>query len=62
MCVEAAEAGQSAGEIPRTHEGKECVVVLEGVLEVEVSGVQYRFRNPGSEPTVLIGAISPPSF
>ena len=72
------KAGQCAGDIPRTHEGEECVVVLEGTLEVEVSGVPYRlekgdsiyigssqphrFRNPGAEPTLLVSAISPPSF
>jgi mannose-6-phosphate isomerase-like protein (cupin superfamily) len=53
-------------------------VVLEGSIEVEVSGIPYllesgdsiyigssqphRFRNVGGEPALLISAISPPSF
>ena len=72
------KAGQCAGDIARTHEGEETVVVLEGTLEVEVSGVPYRLdkgdsictgssqphrvSNAGSEQAVRSAAISPPSF
>jgi transcriptional regulator with XRE-family HTH domain len=72
------KVGRSAGEMPRAHEGEECCVVMEGSVEVELSGVPYRleegdsiyigssqphrFRNVGSGSAVLISAISPPSF
>lgn len=72
------EPGQVTSDMPRSHEGEECAVVLEGTVEVEVggvfhvlstgdsisfdSGLPHRVRNVGPIPASLISAITPPSF
>jgi transcriptional regulator with XRE-family HTH domain len=72
------EPGQVTSDMPRSHEGEECAVVLEGTVEVEVggvfdvlsagdsisfdSGLPHRVRNVGLTPATLISAITPPSF
>ena len=70
--------GVSTEESPFTHDGEECGVILQGTLEVHVadevwtleagdsvyfhSAIPHWFRNPGSEPAVMVWAITPPSF
>jgi len=72
------EPGQVTSDMPRSHEGEECAVVLEGTVEVEVggvfdilyagdsisfdSGLPHRVRNVGLTRATLISAITPPSF
>lgn len=72
------EPGQVTSDMPRSHEGEECALVLEGTVEVEVggvfhvlyagdsisfdSGLPHRVRNVGPTPATLISAITPPSF
>ncbi len=66
--------GQSSAGEPTTHSGEECVVVLEGQMEIEVNGRAVRlntgdsfyfdsttphmFRNPGEEPAEILAAIT----
>jgi quercetin dioxygenase-like cupin family protein len=72
------KAGQHTGSRPLSHDGEECAVVVQGVVEVELSGITYRLEtgdsiyigalqphrtyNPGKETAVIISAITPPSF
>ena len=72
------EPGQVSNPVPMGHRGEECATVLSGKARVQVgdeyfdleegdtihfdSGVPHRVLNPGSTPTQLISAISPPSF
>ncbi|MEV6866951.1 XRE family transcriptional regulator [Streptosporangium subroseum] len=69
--------GYSAAE-PWSHPSEECVLVLEGRLIVEVSGVQHdlsvgdscyfhsslphRYLNPGDTPVDFVIAVTPPSY
>jgi transcriptional regulator with XRE-family HTH domain len=68
----------SGEQHPFVHEGEEAGIVLKGELEVHTGGDVYHLhagdsiaypcsishwtRNPSSETTVLVWAISPPSF
>jgi transcriptional regulator with XRE-family HTH domain len=70
--------GQHTGTGPLSHDGEECAVVIEGVAEIEVSGIAYRLEtgdsiyigalqphrsyNPGKKTAVIITAITPPAF
>lgn len=70
--------GHSSAPAPRTHAGEECAVVLQGEVEVEISGVTYRLgpgdsvyvgasqphvvRNVGQEEARILSAITPPTF
>ena len=73
------EVGGRSAEVPFVHEsGEECVLVLEGRLEVVVGGDSYMLeagdavtyspqtphvaRNVGSVPAKAIFAMTPPSF
>ena len=72
------EPGASSGEADYTHEGEEAGLVLAGALELWVDGEAallgagdsfsfpstrpHRYRNPGSEPAVVIWAMSPRSY
>jgi len=63
---------------PFCHEGEECGLVLEGMLEVhwgdktylleEGDSISYAcnephwYRNPGNEPAISVWAVTPPSF
>jgi quercetin dioxygenase-like cupin family protein/DNA-binding XRE family transcriptional regulator len=63
---------------PFHHEGEECVLVVEGELAVEVDGVEHTlsagdaitydsgaphwWENRSTEPAVILGAVTPPSF
>ncbi len=70
--------GASSGEEPYTHAGEECGVLLQGRLELWVgernfllqpgdsfafpSTTPHRYRNPGKSRTLVVWAITPPSF
>jgi transcriptional regulator with XRE-family HTH domain len=70
--------GQHTGGGPLSHDGEECAVVIEGVVEIELAGTTYRLEagdsiyigarqphrsyNPGRKTAVIISAISPPAF
>ncbi|SDR59571.1 transcriptional regulator, XRE family with cupin sensor [Rhizobiales bacterium GAS113] len=70
--------GATSGEHAYTHQGEEAGVVLRGKLELWVDGktfrleagdsfgfpssLPHRYRNPGSEETEIIWAMTPPSF
>ena len=63
---------------PFEHVGEECVLVLDGSLEVTVAGKRFRLHagdaitydsglshwwsNPGDAEALLVGAVTPPSF
>ena len=71
------EPGQGTGQI-FSHDGEECVVVIQGTIDIEVANVTYRLErgdsiyigarqphhsyNPGKQTAVIISAITPPSF
>lgn len=70
--------GASSGAQSYTHDGEEAGVVLTGQLELWVDGrrlllnqgdsfsfkssLSHRYRNPGDRETVVVWAITPPSF
>jgi len=70
--------GASSGGEPYSHEGEECGLLLQGQLELWVgerrfllrrgdsfafpSTRPHRYRNPGRGKTVVVWAITPPSF
>jgi transcriptional regulator with XRE-family HTH domain len=72
------EPGASSGEEPYTHQGEEAGVVMAGQLELWIgrerfllsegdsfnflSSVPHRYRNPGETESVVIWAITPPSY
>jgi len=70
--------GASSGDTPYTHQGEEAGLVIRGRLELWVDGrtfhleagdsfafpspLPHRYRNPGSDETEIVWAITPPSF
>jgi transcriptional regulator with XRE-family HTH domain len=78
MLREVYQPGADTGDTMLRHEGEECGIVVSGCLTVTVgvqekllypgdayyfrSTIPHRFRNPGTEPCVLISANSPPTF
>ncbi len=72
------EPGASNGESPYTHAGEEAGLVLSGTLELWVgedhfilspgdsfsfrSTLAHRYRNPGTEITRVVWAVTPPSY
>lgn len=78
MLREIYQPGADTGDAMLRHEGEECGIVVSGSLTVTVgvqektlspgdayyfrSDIPHRFRNPGTEPCVLISANSPPTF
>jgi transcriptional regulator with XRE-family HTH domain len=78
MLRETYQPGADTGDAMLRHEGEECGIIVSGCLAVTVgveekvlqpgdayyfrSDIPHRFRNPGTEPCVLISANSPPSF
>ena len=78
MLREVYQPGADTGDTMLRHAGEECGIVVSGCLTVTVglqektlsagdayyfrSDIPHRFRNPGTEPCVLISANSPPTF
>lgn len=72
------EPGASSGEEPYTHRGEEAGVVISGELDLWIdkekfrlgkgdsfnfpSTTPHRYRNPGKTETLVIWAITPPSY
>lgn len=70
--------GFDNSERPFVHEGEECVHLLSGTLLISIDGDEYRlesgdsitydptvphwYRNPFTEPGIVLSAITPPSF
>lgn len=70
--------GATSGAQPYSHNGEEAGVVLSGQLELWIedrrfllnqgdsfsfkSGLPHRYGNPGERETVVVWAITPPSF
>jgi transcriptional regulator with XRE-family HTH domain len=70
--------GFDNSERPFTHEGEECVHLLEGELLIYIGGTEYHleegdsitydpavphwYRNPFSRPSLGFGVITPPGF
>ena len=70
--------GSESGEAPYTHNGEEAGYVIRGKLELWVDGksfvleagdrfgfpssLPHRYRNPGTETTEVIWAMTPPSY
>ena len=71
-------AGFTNEDAPFEHDGEECVLLLEGSLEVTVgdslfnlrsgdaitydSGIRHWWHNPTNDVAVIVGAVTPPSF
>jgi transcriptional regulator with XRE-family HTH domain len=72
------EPGALSGEEPYTHRGEEAGIVISGELDLWIgnekfhlgkgdsfnfpSTTPHRYRNPGESETVVIWAITPPSY
>jgi len=72
------EPGSSSGLDPYQHEGEEAGVVLSGVLDLTIgeetyrleagdsfgfkSTTPHRYENPGDTTTVVVWAITPPTY
>lgn len=70
--------GSSSGESPYTHEGEEAGLVIAGKLELWIDGVTvlleagdsfgfpstcpHRYRNPGRHKSVVVWAMTPPTY
>ncbi len=70
--------GASSGASPYTHEGEEAGIVMSGQLQIWIDGTSFvlvqgdsfcfkstlphRYLNPGASDTVVIWAITPPSY
>jgi len=70
--------GASSGEAPYTHIGEEAGIIIAGQLDLWINGKRFRllegdsftfkstlphrYRNPGATETVVIWAITPPSY
>ncbi|GFN22259.1 MAG: cupin domain-containing protein [Thermoanaerobacteraceae bacterium] len=72
------EAGAVSCDEPLSHPGEECIVVLQGCMEIEIGGEVYRLEegdsiyyyaavphklwNPGDKELVFLSAMTPPLF
>lgn len=72
------EPGASSGAEPYTHTGEEAGYIVSGQLDMWIEGRQHaleagdsfsfpstcphRYRNPGPGPTVVIWAMTPPTY
>ncbi len=72
------EPGSTSGHDPYSHEGEEAGVVLSGVLDLTIGEETYRleagdsfgfqstsphrYENPGTTTTVVVWAITPPTY
>ncbi|MEM1430625.1 MAG: XRE family transcriptional regulator [Pseudomonadota bacterium] len=70
--------GSSSGEETYSHKGEEAGVVLQGQFELQIgdrtfllnagdsfgfpSTTPHRYRNPGTSETIVIWAVTPPSY
>ena len=70
--------GASSGESPYAHEGEEAGLVVAGKLELWIDGISilldtgdsfsfpsnrpHRYRNPGRATTVVVWAMTPPTY
>ena len=70
--------GSSSGESPYAHDGEEAGLVIAGKLELWIDGVSlrldtgdsfsfpsnrpHRYRNPGRTSTVVVWAMTPPTY
>ncbi len=70
--------GASSGDSPYTHDGEEAGYIVSGQLELWIDGVStvlaagdsfsfpstspHRYRNPGRGETVVLWAMTPPSY
>ena len=70
--------GSSSGESPYAHDGEEAGLVIAGKLELWIDGVSlrldtgdsfsfpsnrpHRYRNPGRAKTVVVWAMTPPTY
>ena len=70
--------GATSGTAPYTHDGEEAGIVMSGQLEIWIDGKRFllgdgdsfcfksslphRYLNPGAIDTVVIWAITPPSY
>lgn len=70
--------GATSGRQPYTHEGEEAGIVMSGQLKIWIDGksfllgegdsfnfkssLPHRYQNPGATETVVIWAITPPSY
>jgi transcriptional regulator with XRE-family HTH domain len=68
----------SSGEAPYSHNGEEAGIVIRGSLELWIDGrkfllregdsfrfasaLRHRYRNPDDDETIVVWAITPPSF
>lgn len=78
MLLTRVPAGFSNEQDPFEHQGEECVLLLEGALEVTVgdqlfelshgdavtydSSQTHWWRNPTQDEALIVGAVTPPSF
>lgn len=78
LCWSYIPAGENNGELPVTHTGEECIVVIQGALEVYVgdetyalergdaiyfdASVPHGWRNLTDQEVQIIWAASPPHF
>ncbi|WP_406676808.1 cupin domain-containing protein [Neomoorella carbonis] len=72
------EPGAASCDEPLAHPGEECIVVLEGIMEIDIGGEVYRLEagdsiyyyasiphklwSAGNKDLVFISAITPPQF
>jgi len=72
------QPGSSSGDAPYAHQGEEAGIVVSGSLELWVgerrflltegdsfgfpSSIPHRYANPGPTETIVIWAVTPPSY
>lgn len=72
------EPGAASSDEPLSHPGEECIVVLEGCMDIDIGGevyhleegdsiyyyaaVPHKLWNPGDKELVFLSAITPPLF
>ncbi|MEM1302435.1 MAG: cupin domain-containing protein, partial [Pseudomonadota bacterium] len=68
----------NSGAEPYTHKGEEAGIVLQGELELQIgdqvfllksgdsfgfpSAIPHRYGNPGDVETIVIWAVTPPTY
>lgn len=78
MMMARLEPGASSCEVPLSHPGEECIVVLEGAMEIQIgedvyhldegdsiyyfSAIPHKLTSVGEKDLVFISAITPPAF
>lgn len=72
------DPGESTVDMPLSHQGEECTLVLEGKLDIKIgdqnyilepgdsiyylASIPHRLLSIGNEPLVFVSAITPPNF